>query len=122
MRAVLRVLGPSRLLLALAGLAFIYLVFTGVQHTLRLGELLRQEDEVKTETVALEWDMERLQALREYFNSDEYIEGQARRILGWARPGEKGIIVTGPPRTEAQEIPRETPIPGSRWWEAFFQD
>jgi len=117
-RPILRALASSRLLLALAGLAFFYFSFMGIEKSVRLYQLLRQEERVQQELASLDWDYQRLQALREYFNTDEYIESQARRILGWVRPGEKGIIVITP-SGEGEEP--QALRPGLRWWEAFFE-
>ncbi len=112
---------PHRLtpiLLALAGLAFLYFAMAAIQGSLRLYHLQRQEEAVQSELAGVEWDHQRLEILREYLNSDEYIEGRARRTLGWVRPGEKEGIIVITPEGESQK----SPAPARRWWEVFFEE
>jgi hypothetical protein len=72
---------------------------------------------------ALQERYDRLSALRDYLNSDEYIEWIARRELGLVGPGETGIIVQSaatpvPSGVEAEEEQGSQADQGQgRWWE-----
>ena len=54
-----------------------------------------------------------LEAVRDYVGSDEYVEQQARRQLGYVRPGEVAFVVNGPTLEE------DSSSAGS-WWERLF--
>lgn len=100
-----------------------YLVFTAASNAMQSFQLGQDEDRLRDEVQALEDSYHRLSALRDYLNSDEYIEWIARRELGFVGPGETGIIV--------QSAPTPVPIGGEaeeegsqpeqeqqgRWWE-----
>jgi hypothetical protein len=68
---------------------------------------------------------DRLTALRDYLNSDEYIEWVARRELGLVGPGETGIIVLSEPTPasstgageQEQGSQAEQGQQQDRWWE-----
>ena len=103
----------------------VYLIFTGVSNAIQSFQLEEDEDRLRDEVRGLEERYHRLSALRDYLNSDEYIEWIARRELGLVGPGEMGIIVQ----------PAPTPVPSEgqgegeegsqaeqgqqqgRWWE-----
>jgi hypothetical protein len=66
----------------------------------------------------LERRYDRLTALKEYLNSDEYIEAIAREQLGLVRKGETGFVAIS-------TVPSPTPAPGeeppSLWWDVLIR-
>jgi hypothetical protein len=55
--------------------------------------------------------------LKDYLNSDEYVESVAREELGLVKRGEEGIVVISrrrhPPRTPARDRPL--------WWDVLIR-
>jgi len=99
----------------------VYLVFTVVGNAIQSFQLEEDENSLSDEVQGLEDRYDRLSALREYMNSDEYIERIARRELGLVGPGEMGIIVLSTPVPaegvggEGLQIEQEQQQ--DRWWE-----
>ena len=79
----------------------VYLIFTAASNAIQSFQLGQDEDRLRDEVQGLEERYYRLSDLRDYLNSDEYIEWVARRELGLVGPGEMGIIV----------LPAPTPAP-----------
>lgn len=75
----------------------VYLIFTAVSGAIQSFQLGEEEDRLREEVQGLEERYYRLSDLRDYLNSDEYIEWVARRELGLVGPGETGIIVVSEP-------------------------
>ena len=115
-----RVLGPSltRVVLLLAALAAIYFLVTGGMQALRTYQMGQEAEGLEKELQQLQERYRRLEALYEYLDSDEYIEGVAREQLGLVRPGEKSIIVlsTAPTTTPSPAEEHEGP---PLWWESL---
>ena len=95
------------LILACACLAAIALLgFTTGQNILRNYHLRQEEQQLRTELLELDRDNEQLQGIRDYLESDEYIEDVARRTLGLVKPGETLVVVSG-------EAPASSAAPGT---------
>ncbi|MEX0751218.1 MAG: septum formation initiator family protein [Dehalococcoidia bacterium] len=120
--------GFSRLQLlpAVIGAAIIvivYLVFTTGNYVVHYYQLRSDERELRQEIVDLGAEQEQLTAVRDYLESDEYVEEVARRTLGLVRPGETLVIVSG---TDAlpSATPAATAVAGAvhdeDWWKALF--
>ena len=75
----------------------VYLLFTAASDAIQSYQLGEDEDRLREEVQGLEDQYQRLSDLRDYLNSDEYIEWVARRELGLVGPGETGIIVLPAP-------------------------
>ncbi len=116
---------PRRHLLLLAGLAAVGLL------TLSFGRMLIARYELGERTEAARREIAALQAenasLRQelaYWQSDEGVERLAREELGWARPGETGVVVVGADSPKAwapaPRPPREAAPNWQRWWQLFF--
>ncbi len=101
----------------------VYLVFTAVGNAIQSVQLGGDESSLSDEVQGLEDRYDRLSALRDYMNSDEYIERIARRELGLVGPGEMGIIVLSTPTTVPAEgvgeegSQAEQGQQQDRWWE-----
>jgi cell division protein FtsB len=81
----------------------VYLIFTAVSSAIQSFQLGDDEDRLSDEVQGLEDRYYRLSDLRDYLNSDEYIEWVARRELGLVGPGETGIIVVSEPTAVPSE-------------------
>lgn len=101
----------------------IYFLFSGALQAVRSHQLGQEGGRLETELHRLQERYRRLEALRDYLNSDEYIERVAREQLGLVRPGEAAIVVIAP-------APTPTPQPGSSetksptqelWWEELIR-
>jgi len=101
----------------------VYLIFTAASSAIQSFQLGEDEDRLRDEVQGLEDRYHRLSALRDYLNSDEYIEWIARRELGLVGPGEMGIIVQPAPTPVPSEDQGEEGSQAEqgqqqgRWWE-----
>jgi cell division protein FtsB len=118
-------LTPTRVVLFLAALAVGYFVFTAVGDALLSQRLGRDEQRLQYEISDLERQQRELVAIRDYLQTDQYIEGVARRLLGLVRPGETLVVVsssvTPTPAPVDAEPAAEAPTPAYRhWWENLY--
>jgi len=102
----------------------VYLIFSAASNAIQSFQLGEDEDRLRDEVQGLEDRYHRLSALRDYLNSDEYIEWIARRELGLVGPGEMGIIVQPAPTpvpsegdAEEEGSQAEQEQQQGRWWE-----
>ena len=111
-------LSATRLVLLLAAVAVVYFLVTGAMQAVQSYQLGQEAEQLEEELRQVEERYRRLEALRNYLNSDEYIEAVAREQLGLVRPGEMSIVVisTSSPPTPGEE---EEPTP-ELWWEALI--
>ena len=111
-------LSLTRVVIVLAVLAVGYFLFNAGKDTLLSHHLTQQEQQLHQQIDQLQYQKTRLEALRSYLKSDEYVEGVARR-LGLVRPGEELVIVS----STAPTPPTPTPAAGQAsqpWWERLY--
>lgn len=96
-----------------------YFLVTGATAALRSSRLGERENRLRAEIAGLQERYERLEALREYLGSDEYIEAVAREQLGLVREGETGIVAisAAPSPTPGAESPADSEL----WWETLIR-
>lgn len=112
-------LSLARMVLVAASLVVGYLSFTAVGEVLLSQELNRDEQNIQREISELERQQVELEAIREYLQTDEYIEGVARRTLGLVRPGETLVIISS--AVPVTPTPEESEERGARrWWELLY--
>ena len=90
-----------------------YFVFTagmGALQTHRLAEERRKEAEL---TAELQDKKAYLEAVRNYVASDQYVEQEARRQLGYTRADEIPFVVISPE-------PAQDTAPTGEWWQRLF--
>lgn len=96
----------------------VYFLLTGALNALRAHQLRQQEDRLQQDIGDLKGRYDRLQALKDYLNSDEYVESVAREELGLVKKGEEGIVAIS-------SVPAPTPAPGeggpSLWWDVLIR-
>ena len=110
-------LTPTRLILAGAAIAVVYFLVTGALTTVRSEQLNQQEAGLQKQIQVMQERYSSLQSIRDYLNSDEYIEKVAREQLGLVGPGETGIIAV--PDGTVPETP--APAPSRLWWEDLLR-
>ena len=112
---------PSQLLLCVLIAAIAYLGINTIRYVLHNYRLSGQETQLHLQLAQLDQDHAQLLALRDYLQSDEYVEDVARRQLGLVRPGETLVVVS-----QADTVPTATPAsptdatPGAPWWKELF--
>ncbi len=107
-------LSTARVVLAVTALVVVYFLVTAGINAYRSHQLQGEEGRLGAEIQEMQDRYDRLQALRGYLNSDEFIEQVAREQLGLARPGETTFIAI-------PTAPTATPAPGQAgqqlWWD-----
>ena len=105
-------ISSTRIVLGVTAIIVGYFLVMGAVTALRSSQLGDREDRLRAEISELQQRYGRLEMLREYLGSDEYIEAVAREQLGLVREGEDGIVVisTGP---SSSPDPEESEL----WWQ-----
>lgn len=111
-------LPTGKVILLVTALAVAYFLITAVLGGVRSYQLHQREDRLRAEIQELQTRYERLEALKGYLNSDEYIEASAREQLGLVRDGEIGFIAIS-------SQPSPTPAAGESrpelWWDVLIR-
>jgi len=107
--------------LAVTALVVVYFLVSAGFGGIRAHQLRQQQGRLEIDIEQLQERYQRLDALRQYLTSDEYIEGVARQQLGLVREGETGIVVIS-------TVPSPTPTPGASadagpqlWWDVLIR-
>ena len=108
-------------MLAVTALVVIYFLVAGSLNAIRSQQLRQQQARLEADIQQFQQRFQRLEALREYLNSDEYIESAARQQLGLVRQGQTGFVVIS-------TVPSPTPAPGQGsgtapdlWWDILIR-
>lgn len=91
----------------------LYFTYTAAVGWYRNHQLAEQRDRAEAQYSALEEKKAYLEAVLAYVSSDDYVEQEARRQLGYIRPGEVPFVVTGP-------APASEGVVAGDWWERLF--
>lgn len=110
---------PAGIAVILALAAVVYFGFTAGSSALKTFQLGGDEQQASREVTELQRRYERLLILREYLQSDEYVESIARRVLGLVKPGETLVIVSSPEQEDAAGGQESGMLDGP-WWEVLF--
>ncbi len=117
MRKRLPRFSSTRLILLAASAMVVYFLASGATNLVRSQQLTQQESSLQSEIEALELRYERLVALEEYLDSDEYVEAIAREQLGLVKPGETAFIAIPTQPSPAPEPGAATDL----WWEVLIR-
>lgn len=105
----------------LLGLIFLVLLIVNLVRT--VGSDAKVKAEIKTmeqEVARLEAEQKRLSDMRDFFQSDFFIEQESRKSLGYVLPGEKVVVLEKSP-SAAQQAAQTQPLTNSqKWWQYFF--
>jgi cell division protein DivIC len=107
----------TKVVIMVAALIAVYFVVGGALNAVRSHQLSEEETRLQADIDDLNARYARLQALKQYLNSDEYIESVARRELGLVRKGEIGFVAIS-------TVPSPTPAPGEEpelWWDVLIR-
>lgn len=104
----------SRLFFIACVLAGGYFVYTFVHAKIYSHALEDEQRAAEQRLFDLEQRYARLQGTRQYVASDAYVEQEARRRLGLARPGEIPFVIDSPPPPARENL--------GAWWERLFPD
>ena len=114
-------LTATRVVILLAAAVVGYFLFAAAGDALLSHRLNEDEAQLQRDIRDLERQQGELGAIRDYLQSDEYIERVARDTLGWVRPGESLVIVS------SSATPTPTPDGGEggeddgrTWWEKLY--
>ena len=102
---------------------FISLIALG-RESYRHFRINQRVENLEGRIVELERDEEEFIKMEEYFQSEEFLEKEARLKLNLIKPGEKLIIIKMPEELEEdkenEEVIAEEVLNVQRWWEYFF--
>jgi cell division protein FtsB len=90
-----------------------YFVYTAGVSALRSHQVGEQRSLALKEVERLSADKAYLEAVKNYVASDQFVEQEARRRLGYVRDGEIPFVVLSP------EVPSEAQQKGE-WWRRLF--
>jgi cell division protein FtsB len=97
-----------------------YFVFSAASDALLSYRLNEEEQQLRREIRDLQRDQARLQEIRDYLQTTEYIEGVARRVLGLVRPGETLVVVTSDATPTPQASEEDAGTSPGTWWERLY--
>lgn len=98
-----------------------YFLVTGATTALQSRSLAERENRLQAEIGDLQERYERLRALHEYLDSDEYIEAVAREQLGLVKKGETSIVVIPGAAAEESDDASGEEDDGELWWETLIR-
>ncbi len=108
-----------RIAIALAALVAGYLIFSAASDVLLSRRLNEDQEGLQRDIAELQQDKTELEQLRDYLQTDQYVEAVARNLLGLVRPGETLVdVVSTAPVTPAPDDPEGEA--GQSWWERLY--
>jgi cell division protein FtsB len=106
-------MSPARIAFVLCAIVAVYFASTAVQGAIRNERLDNARVEAERDVAELRDRKAYLDAIVAYVGSDEYVEQEARRQLGFVRPGETAFVIVSPPPAAGDAT---SPL----WWERMF--
>lgn len=103
----------SRLLFFGCLLVAAYFTYSAVGGAIRTHQLSQEQSQDAAQAVKLKQELTYIAAVKDYVASDDYVEQEARRQLGYIRPGEVPYVVISPP------VKADATVSGL-WWERLF--
>lgn len=107
-------LGPRTILVVSAFFIVCYFGVSIVNNAVDRYELDREQDRLRNQLQSLESQQRRLDALKNYMQSDEFIE-RAGRDQGLIFPGDTPVFITAPTPSTGTVSSFSGP-----WWERYF--
>ena len=108
----------TKLIILITAAVIVYFLVVAGLGAVRSYQLHQREGRLRSEVQQLQARDDRLQALKDYLNSDEFIEAAAREQLGLVREGETGFVTIS-------SQPAPTPAPGDPhpelWWDILIR-
>lgn len=115
----------SKAFIFFLGIVFILSLVALGRESYRYFRVSQEIKNLEKRIEELEANNEELTKMEEYFQSEEFLEREARLKLGLTKPGEKLIIIKQLEEELEEEIEKEGAIAKEisniqRWWEYFF--
>ncbi|MGB9911644.1 MAG: FtsB family cell division protein [Microgenomates group bacterium] len=113
----------SKIIKGLILIFTIYLILKTGSDISKIFNAFKKIEKTKAEVLVLEKKKNELLQKKEYYQSEEFIEQEARNKLNMAKPGE--IVVILPPdfqkflRKNNNELSKNIPS-WRQWWQLFF--
>jgi cell division protein FtsB len=108
----------TKLIILISAAVIVYFLVVAGIGAVRSYQLHQREGSLRSELQELHARYDRLQALKDYLNSDEFIESAAREQLGLVREGETGFVAIS-------SQPAPTPAPNDPhpelWWDILIR-
>jgi cell division protein FtsB len=119
----------SKFLTIIGFLIVIYAIF-GLSRTIwQSYKIKKQIKSLQVEIEVLEAENAKLSNLISYLKTDTYKEKEARKHLGYQKPGEKVVIIPEieekvqgkkEPNEDSKDASKETRTNYQKWWDFFF--
>ena len=110
-------LSLTRLTMLAAAIAVGYLLFSLAGDVLLSNRLSAEEQHTRDQISELARQERELTVMRDRLQSDTYVEGVARRVLGLVRPGETLVIVSSSVTPTPSATPSASDDKARPWWE-----
>ena len=110
-------LSSAKIIFGITALIVVYFLVTFAGSYFRARQADNEVSQLQSQIDGMSGQYDRLQALEQYLQSDDYVEKAAREQLGLVKPGEIGIIAL-------PTQPSPTPAPGAagdNWWQTITQ-
>jgi cell division protein FtsB len=104
---------PARIVFVVCAMLGVYFAVTAAQGAIRNDRIDDARQAAQRDVAELRDQKAYLEAIVAYVGSDEYVEQEARRQLGFVRPGEVAFVVVSP---EPVHVDTASPL----WWERLF--
>ena len=111
----------AHVILTVTALVIVYFLITGSFSFVRSQQLQQQQGRLEADVQQFQQRFQRLQALQEYLNSDEYIEAVARQQLGLVRQGEIGFVVISTVPSPAPIAGQDSSAEPELWWDILIR-
>jgi cell division protein FtsB len=111
----IRIFSPGRILLVGTLVVVAYLSMSAGTNLLHSYHLASDESQLREQVAGLQQKQDELRQIRDYLQSDDYVEFMARRIFGLVKPGETLVEVDALPPAPPPESPAN-----AEWWERLF--
>ena len=105
-------LTPTQIVFVIAAVAVVYFVVTGTMQFISSHRLAQEESRLEATIDDLQEQYHRLSQLREYLDSDEFVEAAARQQLGMRQVGEVNIVAVSSPLADDTSEPTSEDL----WW------
>lgn len=108
-------------------LVIIFIVIALGRESYRFFRINQEIKGLKQKIADIEKSNEELSKMREYYQSEEFLEREARLKLNLTKPGEKLIIIKQKEESPEEKIEEKKAIAKEisniqRWWDYFFNE
>jgi len=96
-----------------------------IQRTQQIRQLSAQQATLQYQNERIREDSARMHRLNQYYRTPNYVENEARAILGYTMPGEVAVQIQpvyqrAPVTRAAPQRANAPPSSWQQWWHSFF--